>query len=215
MIKNRRARTSPAARSRRQSTSTTPSPRCRDRDCPPIWIEAVAAIVVPRDGVELTAEELKTHTRARLAAFQSAQAFAFVDTLPKNPSGKLLKREMRQQYAHLAATISGGRAAAAPEACAGERLAVTGWRPCEVRVSMIPSVDPRAHERGDADAVRLLPEQSGEPVRLRPVGPGAGSMTARPRGRGVCVARALDSLAFRASDRKSSADRRVEGDLEA
>jgi acyl-CoA synthetase (AMP-forming)/AMP-acid ligase II len=33
----------------------------------PRWIEAVVAIVVPRDGAELTAEELKTHTRARLA----------------------------------------------------------------------------------------------------------------------------------------------------
>jgi fatty-acyl-CoA synthase len=81
----------------------------------PTWIEAVAAIVVPRDGIELTAEELKTHTRARLAAFKVPKAFAFVDALPKNPSGKLLKREMREQYAHLADTISGGRAAAAPE----------------------------------------------------------------------------------------------------
>jgi acyl-CoA synthetase (AMP-forming)/AMP-acid ligase II len=65
-------------------------------------------------GMDSSDVELKTHTRARLAAFKVPKAFAFVDALSKNPSGKLLKREMREQYAHLADTISGGRAAAAP-----------------------------------------------------------------------------------------------------
>jgi fatty-acyl-CoA synthase len=81
----------------------------------PTWIEAVVAMVVPRDRAELTAEELKTHTRARLAAFKVPKAFAFVDALPKNPSGKQLKRELREQYAHLADTIAGGRASTASD----------------------------------------------------------------------------------------------------
>jgi fatty-acyl-CoA synthase len=78
----------------------------------PVWIEAVVAIVVPKPGVELTAAELKAHARERLAGFKVPKAFALVDALPKNPSGKLLKRELRDQYAHLADSISGGRAAA-------------------------------------------------------------------------------------------------------
>ena len=78
----------------------------------PVWIEAVVAIGVPKPGVELTADGLKAHARQRLASFKVPKAFAFVDGLPKNPSGKLLKRELRQQYAYLAESISSGRAAA-------------------------------------------------------------------------------------------------------
>lgn len=79
----------------------------------PVWIEAVVAVVVPKPGVELTATELKAHVRQRLASFKVPKAFALVDSLPKNPSGKLLKRELREQYAYLADSISGGRASAA------------------------------------------------------------------------------------------------------
>lgn len=76
----------------------------------PIWIEAVVAIVVLKVGVQVTSEELKAHARTRLASFKVPKAFAMVDALPKNPSGKALKRELRQQYAYLADAISGGRA---------------------------------------------------------------------------------------------------------
>lgn len=77
----------------------------------PVWIEAVVAVVVPKPGVELTGAELKAYARERLASFKVPKSFALVDRLPKNPSGKLLKRELRQQYAYLADSISGGRAA--------------------------------------------------------------------------------------------------------
>ncbi len=76
----------------------------------PIWIEAVVAIVVLKDGVQVTGEELKVHARTRLASFKVPKAFAMVDALPKNPSGKPLKRELRRQYAYLADAILGGRA---------------------------------------------------------------------------------------------------------
>jgi fatty-acyl-CoA synthase len=68
----------------------------------PTWIEAVVAIVVPRDGAQITGDELRAHARERLAGFKVPKAFAFVDAMPKNPSGKLLKRELRQQFASLA-----------------------------------------------------------------------------------------------------------------
>jgi fatty-acyl-CoA synthase len=82
----------------------------------PVWIEAVVAIVVLRQGSSATAEELKAHARSQLAPFKVPKAFAFVDGLPKNPSGKLLKRELREQYAYLADMIGGGRAAATARA---------------------------------------------------------------------------------------------------
>jgi fatty-acyl-CoA synthase len=67
----------------------------------PTWIEAVVAIVVPRPGLQLNSDELRAHARGRLAGFKVPKAFALVDALPKNPSGKLLKRELREQFAFL------------------------------------------------------------------------------------------------------------------
>ncbi len=61
----------------------------------PRWIEAVTAAVVLRDGQSATTEELIAHCRARLAGFKVPRHLVFVDTLPKNASGKLLKRELR------------------------------------------------------------------------------------------------------------------------
>ena len=82
----------------------------------PVWIEAVVAIVVVKQDWSVTADDLKSHARSRLAPFKVPKAFAFVDGLPKNPSGKLLKRELREQYAYLAGAIGGGRAATAAQA---------------------------------------------------------------------------------------------------
>ncbi|HWT91372.1 MAG TPA: fatty acyl-CoA synthetase [Solirubrobacteraceae bacterium] len=77
----------------------------------PTWIEAVVAIAVAKPGTTLTAEDLRAHAREKLAGFKVPKAVAIVDALPKNPSGKLLKRELREQYAHLADEIPAGRAA--------------------------------------------------------------------------------------------------------
>jgi fatty-acyl-CoA synthase len=64
----------------------------------PVWVEAVVAAVVIRDGVILAEEELIAHCRAHLAGFKTPKQVFFVDTLPKNPSGKLLKRELRTRF---------------------------------------------------------------------------------------------------------------------
>ncbi|MEV5323666.1 acyl-CoA synthetase [Nonomuraea sp. NPDC052634] len=63
------------------------------------WIEAVTAAVVLRQGSELTAGELIGFLRGRLAPFKTPKRVVFVDALPKNASGKVLKRELRDAMA--------------------------------------------------------------------------------------------------------------------
>lgn len=62
------------------------------------WIEAIAAVVVLRPGAEADAERLLEHARTRLAKFKVPKQVHFVQQLPKNTSGKLLKRVLRQQF---------------------------------------------------------------------------------------------------------------------
>ncbi|MCX5383993.1 fatty acyl-CoA synthetase [Streptomyces sp. NBC_00083] len=61
------------------------------------WIEAVTAFVV-RSG-EVTQDQLIAHARASLAAFKAPKRVVFVDELPRNASGKILKRELRDRFA--------------------------------------------------------------------------------------------------------------------
>jgi fatty-acyl-CoA synthase len=68
------------------------------------WIEAVTAAVVLRDGAEATVEELAAHARRQLAGYKTPKHLVIVDQLPKNPSGKILKRELRETYARLGET---------------------------------------------------------------------------------------------------------------
>jgi fatty-acyl-CoA synthase len=68
----------------------------------PLWIEAVTAVVVPKDGVTLTAEQVDAFAREHLAGFKRPKFVVFTDALPKNPSGKILKRELRARHADLA-----------------------------------------------------------------------------------------------------------------
>ena len=65
----------------------------------PKWIESVTAIVVVKPGVIVAAEVLIEHARTRLAPFKVPKAVHFVDALPKNTAGKLLKRELRATFA--------------------------------------------------------------------------------------------------------------------
>ncbi|MHA3701706.1 fatty acyl-CoA synthetase [Jatrophihabitans sp. YIM 134969] len=59
------------------------------------WIEAVTAFVVLRDGQTADEDALIEHTRSRLAAFKRPKRVLFVEELPRNGSGKLLKRVLR------------------------------------------------------------------------------------------------------------------------
>ena len=70
----------------------------------PHWIEAVTAVVVPKSGVELDVEQVRAHAKEHLAPYKRPKYVVVADSLPKNPSGKILKRELREQHASLAAT---------------------------------------------------------------------------------------------------------------
>lgn len=63
-----------------------------------MWGEAVKACVVLRDGVQASEAELLEFTRERLAHYKCPKSIDFVAELPRNPSGKLLKRVLRQHY---------------------------------------------------------------------------------------------------------------------
>jgi fatty-acyl-CoA synthase len=63
------------------------------------WVEAVTAIVVVKAGHSLTEAEVIAHCGEHMAHFKAPKRVVFTDALPKNPSGKLLKRELRQRYA--------------------------------------------------------------------------------------------------------------------
>ena len=65
------------------------------------WIEAIAAVVVIKQQADPDAEALISHARKRLAPYKVPKQIHFVQQLPKNTSGKLLKRALRQQYAEL------------------------------------------------------------------------------------------------------------------
>lgn len=65
----------------------------------PLWIEAVVACVVPRQGMTVAPEELIAFARERLAGFKTPKKIFIVESLPKNPSGKILKRELRNRFA--------------------------------------------------------------------------------------------------------------------
>ncbi|MFD5539757.1 acyl-CoA synthetase [Streptomyces sp. NPDC127079] len=60
------------------------------------WVEAVTAVVVPRGEVDEAA--LIAHVKERLPAFKAPKRVLFVASLPRNASGKILKRELRERF---------------------------------------------------------------------------------------------------------------------
>ena len=60
------------------------------------WGERPVAVVVPRPGATLDLDTLRAHCRAHLAAFKVPRQLVLRDTLPRNPSGKILKRTLRE-----------------------------------------------------------------------------------------------------------------------
>jgi acyl-CoA synthetase (AMP-forming)/AMP-acid ligase II len=68
----------------------------------PRWGEVPVAFVVLREGLQASADELQEFCRGRLAKFKVPKDVHFVEVLPRNPSGKVLKRDLREQARALA-----------------------------------------------------------------------------------------------------------------
>ena len=64
----------------------------------PRWGEAVKAVVVKKAGAEVTPGELIAWARERIAGYKLPKSVDFIDALPRNPTGKILKRELRKPY---------------------------------------------------------------------------------------------------------------------
>jgi acyl-CoA synthetase (AMP-forming)/AMP-acid ligase II len=62
------------------------------------WGEAVKAVVVANPGVALSENEIIEFARTRVARFKCPKSVDIVDALPRNPSGKILKKELRAPY---------------------------------------------------------------------------------------------------------------------
>ncbi|MBU2550864.1 MAG: AMP-binding protein [Proteobacteria bacterium] len=64
----------------------------------PDWGEKIVAFIVLKDGVQLTEDEVISHVGSKLASYKKPKEVYFVDELPYSPSGKQLKRQLRQEY---------------------------------------------------------------------------------------------------------------------
>ncbi len=64
----------------------------------PDWGEAIKAIVVLKKGAAATREDLQAYARERLASYKMPAYITFVDELPRNPLGKVLKTDLRKEH---------------------------------------------------------------------------------------------------------------------
>ncbi len=64
----------------------------------PYWVERVHAIVVLKPGESVVDKELKDFCKQNMASYKAPKSFDFVESLPKSPQGKILKRELRKEY---------------------------------------------------------------------------------------------------------------------
>jgi fatty-acyl-CoA synthase len=64
----------------------------------PHWVEAVTAIVVVKHGAKLSEVEVMTHCTQTLGSYKRPKRVFFTDALPRNASGKVMKRELRARY---------------------------------------------------------------------------------------------------------------------
>jgi len=62
------------------------------------WGEAAKAVIVPAEGVEPDPDAILAFARERLAGYKVPKSVDFVEALPRNPTGKLLKRDLREPY---------------------------------------------------------------------------------------------------------------------
>lgn len=62
------------------------------------WVERVHAVIVLKEGFQVTKDEIASFCRKYIAGYKIPKSIDFVDKLPKNAAGKILKKELRAQY---------------------------------------------------------------------------------------------------------------------
>ncbi|MCX8021309.1 MAG: long-chain-fatty-acid--CoA ligase [Syntrophorhabdaceae bacterium] len=62
------------------------------------WVEKVHAAIVLKEGVKVEAQEIIEFCKERIARYKAPKSVEFMKALPKTPSGKILKRELRDRY---------------------------------------------------------------------------------------------------------------------
>ena len=62
------------------------------------WGEAIKAFVVLKPGVAGDAQAIIDFTRTQIASYKCPKSIDFIDTLPRNPSGKVLRRQLREPF---------------------------------------------------------------------------------------------------------------------
>jgi long-chain acyl-CoA synthetase len=62
------------------------------------WGESVKALVVPKPGAVPSEDAIVEWSRGRLAGYKRPRSVEFISSIPRNPSGKILKRELRERY---------------------------------------------------------------------------------------------------------------------
>ena len=62
------------------------------------WGESIKAVVVLKPGRTISAQDLITWCDGRIAGYKKPKTIDFVDTLPRNPTGKVLHRQLREPY---------------------------------------------------------------------------------------------------------------------
>ena len=64
----------------------------------PYWVEAVAAVIVPKAGEAIEEDEIISFCKNKLAGYKVPKRVFVTTEIPKNPSGKILKKDLRKQY---------------------------------------------------------------------------------------------------------------------
>jgi len=67
----------------------------------PEWGQQPRAIVVLKEGEVATGDEIMEYCRERLAGFKRPRSVVFVDSLPRNPMGKVLRKNLREEYGQI------------------------------------------------------------------------------------------------------------------
>jgi acyl-CoA synthetase (AMP-forming)/AMP-acid ligase II len=65
----------------------------------PTWGQAVTAVIVPRDGGDVSLEEVRELCKGKIARYKIPKAIELIDKIPRNETGKVIKRELRERFA--------------------------------------------------------------------------------------------------------------------